>query len=57
MLSEDKIETVVGVRCKGMYIAGHMQTDCKQTEKGQSCPRAAYEINANIRVLSAYLLG
>lgn len=57
MLSEDKIETVVGVRCKGMHIAGHMQTDCKQTEKGQSCPRTAYEINANDRILSAYLLG
>lgn len=41
--SEAKIATVVCVcvRCKGMRGAGHMQTDCKQTEKGQSCPRAA----------------
>jgi len=30
-----------------MHIAGHMQTDCTQTEKGQSCPKAAYEITAN----------
>lgn len=47
----------VCVRCKGMHIAGHMQTDCTQTEKGQSCPRAAYEITANDCICSAYLFG